>query len=600
MIEKLIKLASLIPYISEYIYKVAGLKDDLISKYPQYKEQILQLSDKGIEDSFLFSAVNLLDYHNKPKQKSELDKERREQEAAERAGKVYIPNKRITYDVDQVYEIIMKKQTEGKSKYLVNELGFNQEAALKLIELFNKRASFIGKKIYEDVNTGRTFSAKKIVNLSKASFELLQDTYYLSFINDYIVVGLSGDLEYIRDSSIHYIFELAEQWHEELEASAPTENYEETHEIVLDFRNPKTGLGFYWAKLGKGKSQEESDRMGHCGNSSGNTLYSLREYSKNPINNILINESHITLSLSDHGIVRQCKGKKNSKPALRFSKYIMELISLKNADSKYLINGFESEYDQSTDFSLSSLPTEILENTYLNRPEIFSLKDCFGLYSRSTNLEIKKSIFPKGNFNFDTILDSLQNFISLDDYTASFIGKRFDEDTSSADYLIEYGYGHYINNLPVSMQQAIYNASDYKDTAITFEEFVRLLANDSIGNSLLSSIVSDQYFDQFNDELVKVIIARLRDFGEVTAEMAPGDIYFTIEGNLFNLASASDIAEYLEKSDYSFADTRSLLESLIADDVITKADKIDLNIIEHRFYLKLDIEQAKNTLEAYI
>ena len=120
MIIKLIKLARLIPSIAEQLYKIAGVKDEAIKKFPQYERQINELSDKGVADSFLFSAVNLLDKHNKPKQKTELEKEKKEQEAAEKEGRVYQPPERKPYTVDEVYEIIMKKQNGEKSNSLMN------------------------------------------------------------------------------------------------------------------------------------------------------------------------------------------------------------------------------------------------------------------------------------------------------------------------------------------------------------------------------------------------------------------------------------------------------------------------------------------------
>lgn len=76
MFLKLIKLARLIPEISEYLYKIAGVKDEAIKRFPQFEEQINELSNRGIEDSFLFSAIKLLNSHNAPKQKSEIDREK--------------------------------------------------------------------------------------------------------------------------------------------------------------------------------------------------------------------------------------------------------------------------------------------------------------------------------------------------------------------------------------------------------------------------------------------------------------------------------------------------------------------------------------------
>ena len=111
----------------------------------------------------------------------------------------------------------------------------------------------------------------------------------------------------LKDLTFSNALEKSREWHQSLESSASS-NYKEENEILIDYRT--NGIGYYWVNLNTSYSQEEADRMGHCGRDSGTTLFSLRS-----INQYGDGRSHITSSynLTDHKI-NQTKGKKNSKP----------------------------------------------------------------------------------------------------------------------------------------------------------------------------------------------------------------------------------------------------------------------------------------------
>ena len=61
-------------------------------------------------------------------------------------------------------------------------------------------------------------------------------------------------------------------------------------------------------------SEDECNRMSHCGRSDKGTLYSLRSYKYAPGKKYTLNDSHLTAAINGDGIVYQLKGKNNSKP----------------------------------------------------------------------------------------------------------------------------------------------------------------------------------------------------------------------------------------------------------------------------------------------
>ena len=100
--------------------------------------------------------------------------------------------------------------------------------------------------------------------------------------------------------------------------------------IFLDLGN-----GWAWWDLGVGKSEEELDAMGHCGNIpsyvAGDHIISLRhDVAKD------LQEAHVTAILHK-GFIGEMKGKENYKPSTKYHSYILKLLEDKRI--KGLVGG---------------------------------------------------------------------------------------------------------------------------------------------------------------------------------------------------------------------------------------------------------------------
>lgn len=148
----------------------------------------------------------------------------------------------------------------------------------------------------------------------------------------------------------------AEQWHNQLKASAGGEIKDESGTVLMRFPD-----GFYWIDLETNYDRCEGEAMGHCGRTSkGDTLYSLRDKYKRP---------HVTAAVDTvDGIIYQMKGKQNTKPNKRYHKYIVALLT--NDDLPVKIKGFASEYDRASDFTPSDLEPSLYDELLSKRPDI--------------------------------------------------------------------------------------------------------------------------------------------------------------------------------------------------------------------------------------
>jgi hypothetical protein len=100
--------------------------------------------------------------------------------------------------------------------------------------------------------------------------------------------------------------------------------------IFLDLGN-----GWAWWDLGVGKSKEERDAMGHCGNIpsyvAGDHIISLRhDVTKD------LQEAHVT-AIFHKGFIGEMKGKENYKPSTKYHAYILKLLEDKRI--KGLVGG---------------------------------------------------------------------------------------------------------------------------------------------------------------------------------------------------------------------------------------------------------------------
>lgn len=263
----------------------------------------------------------------------------------------------------------------SKKKVLIDKVGLSEYNAELLDKACGGLSVWIANKLIDyQITISRSWNGD---NVSKEyALEKLNGGNLKKFmpkvteIMDWVRVGLNGNVSQYKNLSIEELEQKSKEWHDSLGIGSGVINYNEKHDIIKDFRD-ENGNGFYWADLDTKNSEEECDRMGHCGRSSYGFLYSLRE--TRPINDkYKMNKSHLTAAIGPDGVMYQLKGPKNSKPNEAFHPYILPLFDVKDDDGDFLIQSFGSEYASSMDFKLTDLPDEVLRNLYQNRPELFN------------------------------------------------------------------------------------------------------------------------------------------------------------------------------------------------------------------------------------
>lgn len=282
--------------------------------------------------------------------------------------------KRLDEQINKIKNImgISELITEASKKdILINKLGLSEDNAEYLDRVCGSLSVIIINKIidsYLDLKTNPVDYINKI-----GIDRLFRGD--LTSIMDWIRVSLNGNLSAYKNLSFAQLNDKSREWHDSLQIGQGEINYVEKNPITIDFRK-EDGTGFYWADLETNESDEECDRMGHCGRTGkGNNLFSLRETIKLPGGKYTLNRSHLTASISDEGILYQLKGSKNSKPKAEFHEYIVPLFFMLGGggeEDDYYINGFGSEYASDLDFKLSDLPKESIKVLYRDRPELFS------------------------------------------------------------------------------------------------------------------------------------------------------------------------------------------------------------------------------------
>ena len=286
----------------------------------------------------------------------------------------------------------------SKKEILIDKLGFSNENAEVLAKTAGPFSVWLGNKLIdstakeylenyrEDGNTRRWSVDRtpeqqkelesKIANpqLRKTLFVTLlnkrnmnRDLSIITSIMDWIRAGLNGNVKPYQDMSFEKLYELSREWHDSLEAGKGDFNYKEKNKILQDYRD-ENGIGFYWVDLGTNSSDEECDRMGHCGRTGGDkSLYSLRRTQR--INkDFTLNKSYLTAAVGENnGVIYQLKGPKNSKPDEKYHPYIVDLIL--NDDH---IQGFGSEYASDKDFKITDLSKEEIIEIYSKKPQLFN------------------------------------------------------------------------------------------------------------------------------------------------------------------------------------------------------------------------------------
>lgn len=306
---------------------------------------------------------------------------------------MFNPNKILFSSISQA--LIETYLTESKLDTLVNVLKIDDQSAEFFDENFPKLSVIMANKFidYCKIVYATDVLLHKIVEVDPKTgrrdlwqvLRLHQDMFIT--IRDWIQTGLNGQLGNWKNADLSQMYNEAVEWHESLEA-AQADVYEEENTILLDYRNAN-GIGFYWADLETRKSDEECERMGHCGTTSyGNTLLSLRQFFEQ--NGVIVNDSHLTAAFnSNDGKIYQLKGKNNSKPSHKYHQYIVDLlINIHN------ITGFGVEYETSEDFKLTDLSNEYIKQLYNKRSDLFkNKKGQKALYNAGVIKTIPKTYF---------------------------------------------------------------------------------------------------------------------------------------------------------------------------------------------------------------
>ena len=233
-------------------------------------------------------------------------------------------------------------------------------------------------EMYEEEYYDTADRAKEIINRNQISIQnrmalvngsnsFTRERDKMRGIMDWVRVALAGNVKSYQELSFKELYDESERWHESLGVGESKFDYNETKDIVLDFR--KNDEGYYWVNLGENNCPDEAERMGHCGSTRG-ILYSLRSFKKIE-NDHTLNKSHLTASIDNLGNLLQLKGQKNSKPTNEYHSVILPLFYLKGEDD-YLINNIGYEYDSSRDFKFSDLTTEEVSKLYADRPILFT------------------------------------------------------------------------------------------------------------------------------------------------------------------------------------------------------------------------------------
>jgi hypothetical protein len=303
------------------------------------------------------------------------------------------------FNINENREIISEA---SKKNILIEKLGLNEVNADVLDKMCGPLSVWMANKLIQYyVSDNSTYTnelsykelvgvtIKKINDNDRFASRILVNI--ITSIMDWVRVGLNGNLGENKELPLDGLLKKSKEWHESLEIGQGEINYIEENPIILDFRDEK-GNGFYWADLQTKYSEEECNRMGHCGRSSYGYLYSLRQVV--PVNNkYKLNKSVLTAAIGVDNIIYQLKGPKNSKPNEKYHEYILPLFYVLGGDGEeddYLIQDFGTEYASEQDFKLSDLPKETILDLYKNRPELFESRTLQRLLGRMGIIEVEQ------------------------------------------------------------------------------------------------------------------------------------------------------------------------------------------------------------------
>lgn len=421
----------------------------------------------------------------------------------------------------------------SKKDVLIQKLGFSEKNAELLFTLAGPLSVWLGNKLIDDMIRSKSIwekpatreEALDVLNRDRNSTRWKNE---IVSIMDWIRVGLNGNAKTLKDDNLGLLYQKSKDWHESLNIGSGEINYIEKNPLLRDYR--KDGIGFYWTDLNTNTSDEECDRMGHCGRtSSNNTIYSLRE-TKRINEQYTINKSHLTAAVGNSdGIIYQMKGAKNSKPKEEFHPYIVDLII-----NDETIQGFGSEYQSENDFKITDLSQDDIRKVYESRPELFDTRKLkrklieLGILDPSEYEEIDMI------FNLKISADDVGDYVNGDWTVRSYknengnrIKVSFIETLLSGDIfdLID-GYHDdwngalefYINDENSNTIREIIKqrAGDDYDPEESLENLINEYDDDYEIRSSLGSAFSDSANSSYYNYAMKELRSALEEYGDVT------------------------------------------------------------------------------------
>lgn len=532
-------------------------------------------------------------------------------------------NKRLILLSKYLEQISFKKESsslkllikEAASKLnALKKLGFSEQIAKEIDDICKGFSMWMAYRLISHVTTpdfGPTNKEEAIQFLNNNFRKFKQD---LSYIMDWVKVGLNGEYAPFRDTSFDELFVLAEDWHDSLEVGDGAINYKEKNEIILDFREPD-GTGYYWVDLKTNRCDEESERMGHCGTTSHrNTLFSLRRYI--PIGRgMTLNKSVITAAITPDGKIAQMKGPKNSKPLQEYHRYIIPLLNLKKADEdgnkSMAITGYKLEYS-GDDFLLKDLTNEQLIDLMRTNPELFNdpagkILAAIKLNDPSLATEVVGEFTPsiyqlrniistpgRDSLSLERIIDIINDPSELDDwYEAEGEDVRYNLSNindANREKIIE-DYKKEFGDMEINKDNFEQKIKE------NLEEFLYTDSARSI-RSAINSVMSDAYYKKITNKTLSV----LNNFGE--ARIYDGNILLKI--NIYNFIKSLSSHEQdqalgilQELGEWDISNVNDLAENFferIVEENLLPEERLSIDLD----YVRFDIGDFNNVLSEFL
>ena len=456
----------------------------------------------------------------------------------------------------------------------MDKIGFNEESADILDQLCGPLSVWMGNKIinfrkerYTNGDTDPTFEEKYIISDINENNFIRSNRSYIQSIMDWIRVGLNGNVKEYQNLLFKELYEKSKEWHDSLEVGQGSINYKEENPTILDFTD-ENGNGFYWADLNTKSSDEECDRMGHCGRSSYGYLYSLRQVI--PINNkYKLNKSVLTAAIGEDGIMYQLKGVKNSKPKDEYHQYILPLFYVLGGEGEeddYLIQGFGTEYASEQDFKLSDLPEQTIKELYQNRPELFSSRPMQRLLDKMGIIEMEP--IPTG-FSLEIKPEDFDDYIDGGTYR-TYTNRETGKQTRTSIFV------------EIMMGDAwdLWNQDGYEDFGSYFQYTIDQPTEDRIWDIVRKMAERDGV--ELDEDL---------DLEDAIKEVDDNWVIRNAIGGAINDADANDYVDYLQKqvksaleeygNVYEFNDTGAKIQVELAN--LVDIDDSDIDEVFENF-----------------